>query len=150
MARQHKEVTVMVKARLIDEQRFQARLAALDAAVRLYASEVSDGYGVQELAEQYEQWIMRPTERVPETEDAGPGRAECGAFLRPDWYTDAAQAARPWLDCCGEHSSASGRHMSEDGTIFHSHHGVIVAGASRCACGEPWPRAGDDSTDMRT
>ena len=137
----------------MDEQLLRARLAALDAAARMRSSVATAT--IIEDAESFERWLLRPAPvDASKVNDGAPERAECGAFLRPAWYTDAMQARRRWLVCGGMHQS-DGWHIddtdpAEIGT-FASHHWISHADGRQCSCGAyefPCPRA--SRTDMHT
>lgn len=79
------EVTIMVKALRIDEQRFHAREMALDAAVRMVTGGgrnlVNNDSFVTEVAERFEEWLMRPLEADP-AGGRGPGLWMCACGAR--------------------------------------------------------------------
>lgn len=78
---------------MIDEQRLRARLAALDAAVRMLTaggrSLVNNDQMITDTADTFETWLMRPTPSGEPTEalacDANVGYVRCDtAWRKPD------------------------------------------------------------------
>lgn len=116
-------------------------------------------------AEHFEAWLLRKGRvtwldvstlddpspvLIPGHGDPATARAKCGAFHRPPWYTDAMQAARPWLECNGRHEPLTGWHCSDNGDQFASHHFVAGSG-HKCSCGvDDFPCPQSSTTDMRT
>lgn len=149
---------------MIDEQRFRARLAALDAAAGVLSAggvpSMAEMDRMAGVAERFEAWLLRP---VPGEQDGmpsslQPARQSCGAFLQPDWYTGDR-----WNVCSGEHVTADdagatpltvGWHWTGPplrGGIFATHHMVTLRDVptGRCACGAPWPCPGGE-VDSKT
>jgi hypothetical protein len=137
----------------MDEQRFRARLAALDAAF----SPALEGTWDRRMhrAETLEDWLLRPVlvDDVigPAVIETSERRQSCGAFMQPDWFQGPDSA---WLRC-DRHVTAE---MIEEGEVppgtlgwhrtagespvtFTTHHYVSAhcGSAQRCACGGQWP-----------
>lgn len=135
----------------MDEQRFRARLAALDAAAHVFATDDRVLTEVTVLAELFEEWLMRPApvdvtgldRQEREFLDRGPATQRCGAFLRPDWFEGGPN---DWNVCTGDHVTSPGttfgwhRRTGVVGGVFATHHHVhTIELPNRCACGGPWP-----------
>lgn len=133
----------------MDEQRFRARLAALEFA-HLSHGFVTDGYidAVLTVAAAFEGWLMRLAPIDVSGVDQASGsvaimQQPCGAFLRPDWFEGGPN---DWNVCSGEHVTSPGtthgwhRRTGVVGGVFATHHHVhTIEPPNRCACGGPWP-----------
>lgn len=129
----------------MDEQRFRARLAALDAAARIFALDSRMLSKVETRAEEFEQWLMRSEPIDAETGDADHNWTVqlCGAFERPDWFEGGPN---DWNVCSGSHVDTPGttygwhRRVGPVGGVFATHHYVhTIDRPNRCACGGSWP-----------
>lgn len=83
---------------MIDEQRFAARRAALDAAARIFVTNSAVLTKPTVLAESFEAWIMRPAPAEPvdtSKVDDGPRYYMCACGARQPCAAHPAPVGRP-------------------------------------------------------